>query len=180
MPREGASARASVHSCHIALYPRDLRGPEALKVSCHIACPRVCARAWQAALLLEEEDQSRSSQRASTSDKSRIKEWNNYISLGVAKLIPASEAKRLIARGAEVLPTQWIERDKNEFKRILDELIELDMKSRLVAREDLSRIWTRSDSPTADKECIFILFSFAASRKLRIKGGDIIQQQHRR
>jgi hypothetical protein len=74
LPREGASARASVHSCHIALYPRDLRGPEALKVSCHIACPRVCARAWQAALLLEEEDQSRSSQRASTSDKSRIKD----------------------------------------------------------------------------------------------------------
>ena len=62
-------------------------------------------------------------------DKARIKEWGNYVSLGAAKLIPAAEARDLIAKGAEVLPTQWIERDKNEFKRIRDENIPPDMKS---------------------------------------------------
>ena len=106
-------------------------------------------------------------------DAARVKEWANYVSFGAAKLIPAAEAKDLIARGAEVLPTQWIERDKNEFKRIKDENIPPDMKSRLVARGDLSQVFSRSDSPTADKEAIFILFSFASSRKLRIKSGDL-------
>ena len=62
------------------------------------------------------------------------------------------------------MPTQWIERDKNEFKRIKDESVPPDMKSRLVARGDLSTVFARSDSPTADKEAIFILFSFASSR----------------
>ena len=106
-------------------------------------------------------------------DKARVKEWSNYVSFGAAKLISAAEAKTLIAKGAELLPTQWIERDKNEFKRIKDENIEPDMKSRLVARGDLSQVFTRSDSPTADKEALFILFSFASSRKLRIKSGDL-------
>ena len=106
-------------------------------------------------------------------DKARIKEWGNYVSFGAAKLISAARAKELIAKGAEVLPTQWIERDKNEFKRIKDEDIPPDMKSRLVARGDLSTVFSRSDSPTADKEAIFILFSFASSRRLRIKSGDL-------
>ena len=34
-------------------------------------------------------------------------------------------------------------------------------------------MWTRSDSPTADKEAVFAVFSFAASRGLRIKSGDL-------
>ena len=72
-----------------------------------------------------------------------------------------------------MLPTQWIERDKNEFKRIKDENVPPDMKSRFVARGDLSQVLARSDSPTADKEAIFILFSFASSRKLHIKSGDL-------
>ena len=47
------------------------------------------------------------------------------------------------------------------------------MKSRLVARGDLSQVFTRSDSPTANKEALFILLSFALSRKLHIKSGDL-------
>ena len=69
-------------------------------------------------------------------DKSRIKEWNNYLSFGATKLIKVEEANRLIDElGAEELPTQWIERDKNEFKRIKDADIPPEMKSRLVARQ---------------------------------------------
>ena len=107
-------------------------------------------------------------------DKSRLKEWNNYLSFGAAKIIKYQEAQRLINElGAEELPTQWIERDKNEFKRINNADIPPEMKSRLVARGDLSKIWSRSDSPTADKEAIFIVFSFASSRQLRLKSGDL-------
>ena len=47
------------------------------------------------------------------------------------------------------------------------------MKSRLVARGDLSNIFNRSDSPTAEKEGMFLVFSFASSRKLIIKVGDL-------
>eukprot|EP00971_Amphidinium_carterae_P202872 4025880-Amphidinium_carterae.1 len=47
------------------------------------------------------------------------------------------------------------------------------MKSRLVARGDLSTISGRTDSPTADKECIFIVLSFAASRRLTTCSADL-------
>ena len=47
------------------------------------------------------------------------------------------------------------------------------MKSRLVERGDLSKVYTRSDSPTADKEAVFLIFSFASSRRLRLKSGDL-------
>ena len=50
------------------------------------------------------------------------------------------EAEELIGLGAEELPTQWIERDKNEFLRTENNEVEPDMRSRLVARGDLSRV----------------------------------------
>ena len=107
-------------------------------------------------------------------DTSRLKEWNNYKKFGAAKIISRQEAERLVGLGAEELPTQWIERDKNEFKRTEETPdIEPEMKSRLVARGDLSKIWSRSDSPTADKESVFLVLSFAASRRLMINSGDL-------
>ena len=36
---------------------------------------------------------------------------------GAANVIPCEEADRLVSHGAEELPTQWIERDKNELRR---------------------------------------------------------------
>ena len=93
------------------------------------------------------------------------------MSFGAAKSIPASEAQRLIDLGAEELPTQWVEGHKTEFNPSKGEEVEPDIKSRLVARGDLPRIWTRSDSQTADKEAVFIVFSFSASRRLRMKSG---------
>ena len=47
------------------------------------------------------------------------------------------------------------------------------MKSRLVARGDLSHVFNRSDAPTADKEAVFMVLSFASSRGLTIKSGDL-------
>ena len=47
------------------------------------------------------------------------------------------------------------------------------MKSRLVARGDLSSLFGRSDSPTADKEAVFLVLSFAASNGYEIKSGDL-------
>ena len=47
------------------------------------------------------------------------------------------------------------------------------MKSRLLARGELFKVWARSDSPTADKEAGLLVFSFASSRRLRIKSGDL-------
>jgi len=107
-------------------------------------------------------------------DASRLKEWDNYLKFGAVKVISKKEAEDLVYSGAEELPTQWIETDKNEFLRNesnpdMDPL----MKSRLVARGDLSHIFSRSDSPTAEKEGIFIILSFAASRRLKINCGDL-------
>ena len=81
----------------------------------------------------------------------------------------------LVDSGSEELPTQWIETDKNEYMRseACVEEIEPNMKSRLVARGDLSQIFNRSDSPTAEKEGVFLVFSWCASRKLIIKFGDL-------
>ena len=50
-------------------------------------------------------------------DTSRLKEWNNYKKFGAAKIISRQEAERLVGLGAEELPTQWIERDKNSSAR---------------------------------------------------------------
>ena len=62
-------------------------------------------------------------------DTSRLKEWGNYLELGVAKIISKSEAEPLVCLGAEELPTQRLERDKNEFKRLKGEHVDPDMKS---------------------------------------------------
>ena len=57
-------------------------------------------------------------------------------------------------------------------KEAADE-IKPELKSRLVARGDLSHIFNRSDSPTAEKEAVLIICSFASSRKLVIKSFDL-------
>ena len=91
-------------------------------------------------------------------DESRLREWSNYLDFGAAKIISDSEAERLVGLGAEELPAQWVERDKNEFKSLKGEHIDPDMKSQLVARGDLSKVCARSDSPTADKSRDYRLF----------------------
>ena len=91
------------------------------------------------------------------------------------KVVSAAEARDICnSTGAEELPTQWIEVDRNEYLRSESgQHVEPKMKSRLVARGDLSNLFGRADSPTADKEVMFIILSWAASRNLRVRGADL-------
>ena len=88
-------------------------------------------------------------------DASRLHEWQNFLKLDAARVTDKSKAMEIISHGAEVLPAQWIEVDKNEALRASGKTMEPKMKSRLVARGDLSALFNRSDSPTADKEAVF-------------------------
>ena len=65
-------------------------------------------------------------------------------------------------------PSKDWARQANSRGRAESEFVEFDMKSRLVAREDKSRVVTRSSSPSADKDAVFPVVSFAASRRLPI------------
>ncbi len=105
----------------------------------------------------------------------RKSEWDNYKKFEAVKVISKAEAKEYILNGAGILPMQWLEVDKNEKRRKESKKkdIKPDVKGRMVARGDLSRVFNRSDSPTAEKECTFILFSFAAARRLRVQIGDL-------
>ncbi len=96
-------------------------------------------------------------------DASRLHEWQNYLKFDAVKVIDKSAAEEMISRGAEVLPTQWIEVDKNDALRASGKTMEPEMKSRIVARGDLS------DLTTADKEAVFLAISFATSGRLNIR-----------
>ena len=85
-------------------------------------------------------------------DASRLHEWQNYLKLDAVKVIDRSTAEEMISHGAEVLPTQWIEVDKDEALRASGKTMEPKMKSRLVARGDLRALFNRSDSPTAYRQ----------------------------
>ena len=49
--------------------------------------------------------------------ESRLKEWASYKNFKAVSVISKKEAERLLDQGAESLPTQWIETDKNESLR---------------------------------------------------------------
>ena len=102
-------------------------------------------------------------------DASRLHEWLSYLRLAAVRVIDRSTAEEMISHGAEVLPTQWIEVDKNEALRASGKAMEPTMKSILVARVDLSALFNRSDSPTADEEAAFLVIIFATSRKPTIR-----------
>ncbi|OLQ03412.1 Copia protein [Symbiodinium microadriaticum] len=106
-------------------------------------------------------------------DKSREKEWAKWKEFSAAIIIDDAQYQELIREGHQVIPTQWVELDKNHNKRLLDPTVEAKYKSRLVVRGDLEKGDPRSDSPTAGIEAQNLVFSFAASRKLRIKSLDV-------
>ena len=105
--------------------------------------------------------------------EARIKEWTIDAKFGAVKPIRRREAEELVMAGAESLPTQWLITDMNEFLRAQGKKVEPKIKARLCARADLSSIFSRSDSPTADKGAIFVVLSFSSSRGFKIKGADL-------
>ena len=107
-------------------------------------------------------------------DEARIKEWQNYERFGAASCMTRQEAEKLIMEGAEVVPTQWI--DVNKHAGLFDEMgnsLEEKLKSRLVARGDLQKIFGRTDSPTVDPEGVHLICSYASSYHLPIRCGDL-------
>ena len=107
-------------------------------------------------------------------NQSRRAEWDKWKKYSAAVVIPASAAAELVSQGVEEIPTQWIDNDKNEhLRKPGGPKVDTKFKSRLVGRGDLEIAELRSDSPTAENESVCIVLSFASSRKLRIKKGDI-------
>ena len=106
---------------------------------------------------------------------SREKEWQKWLKYNAAEVVSADRAKVMREEGAEEIGTQWIELDKNESVRNDSQHEEVPylMKSRLVALGNHEKYEIRSDSPTCPNETILMVCSFAASRKLKIKSGDL-------
>ena len=113
------------------------------------------------------------SKKQSLLDESRLVEWNRYRKYSAVTVISRSEGLQLFKEGAEALPTQWIEVDRNEKERTDDNDFPPDMRSRLVARGDLETILKRTDSPTVSEEGILIICSWCASLRIKIRSADM-------
>ncbi|CAE7670799.1 RE2 [Symbiodinium microadriaticum] len=90
--------------------------------------------------------------------------------LNYSKVLAPKEAAKFLAENpqSEIVPTRWVETDKAqpwEPPRY---------KARIVVRGDLEREGgTRTDSPTCSGTMLNVLLSYAASKRLRLHGGDI-------
>ena len=79
----------------------------------------------------------------------------------------------MLREGDKLIPTQWIETDKNAHLQKLGQYIKADFNSRLVAcgqYEDTTEL--RTDAPTCDVEALNLIMSFAACHGYRMKCGD--------
>ena len=106
--------------------------------------------------------------------QARLQEWLNYKKFNAVTVISRKEADEQVANGdVEELPMMWVETDKNDTIRAEQPMIEEKLKARLVARGDLSTNENRTDSPTADNEAVMMVCSWASSRRLKIRCGDL-------
>ena len=106
--------------------------------------------------------------------QAREAEWTKWKQFNAAVIFSVEESNRLLAEGHQVIGTQWIDTDKNEpFRTPQNPDIPPKYKGRLVVRGDQEEGNIRSDSPTCDIEAQNMLFSFAASRRLRVRSADI-------
>ena len=85
---------------------------------------------------------------------SRRDEWTTWEKFNAAIAIPRAEREKLIAEGHQLIPTQWIETDKNDHRRRAGGPdVPALYKSRLVVRGDLENdVGVRTDSPTCELE----------------------------
>ena len=105
---------------------------------------------------------------------SRGKEWSNWMTYKAVRFPDEAEVQKLLKQGEKAVPMKWVDLDKNEKLRVPGgpEVPE-KWKSRLVIRGDLEQDWFRTDCPTASSTTIHILLSWAATKKYRLKSGDI-------
>ena len=106
-------------------------------------------------------------------DGSRETEWGKWRQFNAALDLTEEQYQKLKAEGHEEVPLKWVDTDKNDVLRGTKPDIEMERKSRLVTRGDLESGDIRSDSPTADIEAQNEIFSFAASRNVKIGAADI-------
>jgi hypothetical protein len=108
-------------------------------------------------------------------DISRRTEWEKWKKFTAGRPCKGSELQQLLDQGHKPIPTRWVDVDKASHKRRPGgPFVPPELKSRLCGRGDLEGIdGLRSDSPTAEIESHHLLFSFAASSKLKIKTADI-------
>ena len=62
-------------------------------------------------------------------DKSREKEWAKWKEFSAAIIIDDAQYQELIREGHQVIPTQWVELDKNHNKRLLDPTVEANTRA---------------------------------------------------
>ena len=83
--------------------------------------------------------------------------------------------QQLLNEGHKPIPSQWIDVDKHEHQKGSKDC-KPKYRSRLVAcghLEHVDRNELRCNSPTADAEVHCLIASYAASRRLKLRGGDI-------
>jgi len=107
-------------------------------------------------------------------DAVRPVEWNKRKEFNAGELIRGELLNELLREGHKLIPTDWVEPDKNAHLQKMGKSIKADFKSRLVAGgqfEDATEL--RTDFPTCELECLNLIMSFAACHKYRFKCGDI-------
>ena len=104
----------------------------------------------------------------------RAKEWQKWKEFNAGVILSKTELQELLDAGVKVNPMQWVETDKNGFKRRNDKSIPADLKSRLVGCGNFEETdGLRTDSPTGDVDAHNLVFSWCAANKVKIKSADI-------
>ena len=105
----------------------------------------------------------------------RQDEWGKWRKFNAAVPIDPAELRKLLDDGYRMVPTQWIEIDKNEhLRRPGGPPVAPQYKSRLVVRGDLEEsLGIRTDSPTCELEGLRLIISWAAGTRRTLKCADI-------
>ena len=107
-------------------------------------------------------------------DFARATEWDKWKQFNAGKIIRGDLLRELIAEGHKLIPTQWIEVDRNAHLRTEGKQVPPDLKSRLVGCGQFEdTLGVRTDSPTCELEGVHLLFSWASSNRLRLKSADV-------
>ena len=107
--------------------------------------------------------------------EARGQEWGKYQQYNAAVPIMGPMLEGLLREGHVPIPSQSVDVDKNEFKKGRSDY-EPKYRSRLVSCgncEGVSRNELTCDAPTVDAETHCLIASYAASRKLKLRCGDI-------
>ncbi len=81
----------------------------------------------------------------------RAKEWQKWEEFNAGVILSKTELQELLDAGVKVNPMQWVETDRNGFKRRNDKSIPADLRSRLVGCGNFEETdGLRTDSPTGD------------------------------